>query len=62
VSDSARFVVTLEADQHTRETWPQAADGHVFQFKWFDLEPKPKLVGEQARWLELVLELLDKPS
>ncbi len=53
-----RHMFHLRVEEINGDEWQVHADGHDFRLFWTSLKPKPGLVESQARWLDLVYEML----
>ena len=60
-----RHLYQLRPTTQTPESWSVQADGHLFEFHWHKLDPRPILHPDQSDWLEAVygkLITIDSPD
>jgi len=53
-----RHMFQLKPTACIPDVWQTEADGHVFEFCWLKLDPRPVLHPDHSKWLDLIYESL----
>ena len=60
-----RHMFQLKPTARIPDAWQTEADGHVFEFYWLKLDPRPVLHPDHSKWLDSIYErlvIIDSPG